>query len=112
MPIAIKKIVYEYAKDIQQLLGKDLSKIVMYGSYARGDFAENSDIDLMILVETPEEELRILAERVSDRAFDYLMKYGITISPVIKNEEHFNYWVDNLPYYRNVRDEGVIIDAG
>lgn len=112
MPITIKKIVYEYAKDIQQLLGKDLSKIVMYGSYARGDFAENSDVDLMILVETPEEELRILAERVSDRAFDYLMKYGITISPVIKNEEHFNYWVDNLPYYRNVRDEGVIIDAG
>lgn len=112
MPITIKKIVYEYAKDIQQLLGKDLSKIVMYGSYARGDFTENSDVDLMILVETPEEELRILAERVSDRAFDYLMKYGITISPVIKNEEHFNYWADNLPYYRNVRDEGVIIDAG
>lgn len=112
MPIKIKNIVEEYARDIRQLLGKDLNKIVMYGSYVRGDFTENSDIDLMILVETPEEEIHILAEKVSDRAFDYLMKYGVSISPVIKNEEHFTYWVDNLPYYQNVRDEGVIIDAG
>ena len=112
MPVVIKEIVYEYAKDIQQLLGKDLSKIVMYGSYVRGDFTDNSDIDLMILVDVPEEENRILAEKVSDRAFDYLIKYGIYISPVVENEGHFNYWVDNLPYYRNVRDEGVIIDAG
>ena len=40
------------------------------------------------------------------------MKYGVDISPVVKNEAHFNEWSDNLPYYRNVRDEGVIINAG
>lgn len=112
MPVTVKKIVSEYVKDIQQLLGKDLSKVVMYGSYARGDHTADSDVDLMILVETPEEEIRIFAEQIADRAFDYLMKYGICISPIIKNEEHFNYWVDNLPYYRNVRDEGVVILAG
>lgn len=43
---------------------------------------------------------------ISDCAFEYLLKYRIDISLVIKNEKHFNYWVDNLPYYRNVRDEG------
>ena len=42
MPVVIKEIVYEYAKDIQQLLGKDLSKIVMYGSYVRGDFTDTA----------------------------------------------------------------------
>lgn len=82
----------------------------MYGSYARGDHRENSDVDLMILVETPEDRISIFADRVSDRTFDYLIKYGINISPVIKNEEHFNYWVENLPYYRNVRDEGIVIN--
>lgn len=40
------------------------------------------------------------------------MKYGVQISPMIKNEMHFNYWVDNLPYYRNVRDEGAVIHEG
>ena len=43
---------------------------------------------------------------ISDCAFEYLLKYRRDISLVIKNEKHFNYWVDNLPYYRNVRDEG------
>ena len=40
-----------------------------------------------------------------------MMKYGVDISPVITNTDHFNYWVDNLPYYRNVRDEGVRLSA-
>ena len=40
-----------------------------------------------------------------------MIKYGVDISPVITNTEHFNYWVDNLPYYRNVRDEGVKLSA-
>ena len=40
------------------------------------------------------------------------MKYGVDISLVIKNEAHFNEWSDNFLYYRNVRDEGVVINAG
>lgn len=111
MPTMISEIVHEYAKDMRRLFGEDLGRIVMYGSYARGDFRENSDIDLMILVGTPEERISVFADRVSDRSFDYLMEYGINISAVIKNEKHFDYWADDLPYYRNVRDEGIIIHA-
>lgn len=36
-----------------------------------------------------------------------MMKYGVDISPVITNIDHFDYWVDNMPFYRNIRDEGV-----
>ena len=43
---------------------------------------------------------------------DNFMKYGVDISPVIKNEAHFNEWSDNFLYYRNVRDEGGVINAG
>lgn len=112
MPVSVRELVYEYAKDMRRLFGKDLSQILIYGSYARGDYTENSDVDVMILVKIPETELRKYLDRVSDQAFEYLIKYGINISPVVKNVEHFNYWVDNLPYYRNVRNEGVIVDAG
>ena len=112
MPVSISNLMSEFAKDMKQQFGSDLSRIIVYGSYARGDYTENSDVDVMILVKTPEESIHNYIESVSDCAFEYLMKYGIDISPVIKNEEHFNYWVDNLPYYRNVRDEGVIVNAG
>ena len=45
-----------------------------------------------------------------DLAFDYELEYGIVISPLVKNEEHFLKWSDALPFYRNVKMEGVIVD--
>lgn len=112
MLASIKDIIFEFTKDMYHLFGKDMSRVVIYGSYARGDYSKESDIDVMILVKIPEAEIRDYTDDVADCAFGYLMKYGIDISPVVKNEEHFNYWVDTLPYYRNIRDEGVIVDAG
>ncbi len=112
MSTSVKHLVHEFAKDMHQLFGKDLSSVVVYGSYARGDYTKNSDVDVMILVKMSENEIRKYTDKVADCAFEYLMRYGIDISPVVKNEEHFNYWVDNLPYYRNIREEGVEVNAG
>ena len=46
---------------------------------------------------------------IYDVAFEIEINTGINISPVIKNRAQFEYWVDTLPYYRNVRDEGITI---
>ena len=67
--------------------------------------------DVMLLVSLGEEEIKRISDQVSDLAFDFMMRYGVDISPVITNTDHFNYWVDNLPFYRNVRDEGVRLSA-
>ena len=64
---------------------------------------------VMILVNTPLEKINSYYDQVSDCAFDFMMKYGVDISPVIKNVEHFNYWKDDLPYYHNVLKEGVAV---
>ena len=77
--------------------------------YARGDYNQNSDIDVMVLVNTPVDKINSFYDQVSDCAFDFMMKYGVDISPVIKNVEHFNYWKDDLPYYHNVLKEGVAV---
>ena len=58
-----------------------------------------------------DEKIKKISDEISDMAFEYLMKFGVDISPVVTNIDHFNYWVDNLPYYRNVRDEGVRLSA-
>ena len=65
----------------------------------------------MILVTLTEEKIKKISDEISDMAFEYLMRFGADISPVIINVDHFNYWVDNLPYYRSVRDEGVKLSA-
>ena len=111
MPVHISDIMHEFAKNVTKLLGDSLDSVIVYGSYARGDYSEFSDIDVMLLVSLEEEEIKRISDQVSDLAFDFMMKYGVDISPIITNTDHFNYWADNLPYYRNVRDEGVKLGA-
>ena len=111
MPVHILDIMQEFAKSVRKMLGNSLDSVIVYGSYARGDYSELSDIDVMLLVSLGEEGIKKISDQISDLAFDFMMKYGVDISPVITNTDHFNYWVDNLPYYRNVRDEGVRLSA-
>ena len=111
MPVYISNIIQDFGKSVRKMMGNSLDSVIVYGSYARGDYSELSDIDVMLLVSLGEEEIKEISDQISDLAFDFMMKYGVDISPVITNIEHFNYWVDNLPYYRNVRDEGVRLSA-
>ena len=111
MPTNITDIMQQFASSLRKLLGNTLDSVIVYGSYAREDYSELSDVDVMILVTLSEEKIKKISDEISDMAFEYLMKFGVDISPVITNIDHFNYWVDNLPYYRNVRDEGVRFSA-
>ena len=111
MPEDVSSIVYRFSQEVKRMLGESLRRIIVYGSYARGDYRENSDVDIMILVKMSDEEIRAVKNNIYDLAFDVEMNTGIQLSPIIKNEAQYEYWVDTLPFYRNVRDEGVIISG-
>ncbi len=111
MPVSIREIMKLYAQDIKALFGTHLKQIMVYGSYARGDYHENSDIDVMILTDIDENVISKYRDIASDCAFDYLMKYGVDISPVVKNADHFEHWKKTVPYYQNVEKEGIRIDG-
>lgn len=104
-----RKILEAFTNEMQKIFGKSLKKIILYGSYARGDFKVNSDMDLMILTSLSDNEIKKLENEVYDVAFEYEMTYGIVISVNVKNEDHFNYWLGALPYYDNVKKEGIVL---
>ena len=93
-----REILEAFTNEMQKIFGKSLKKIILYGSYARGDFKVNSD-----------DEIKRLENEVYDMAFEYEMTYGIVISVNVKNEDHFNYWLGALPYYDNVKKEGIVL---
>lgn len=112
MPDIISNIVYMFSVQARRLLGAKLSKIILYGSYARGDFRDNSDVDVMILVkDMTEDEIRVAEEALCDIAFDIELERGIHISAILKDENQFESWENTLPFYINVRREGVEIGA-
>lgn len=112
MPDIIRNILFGFTRQIKTLLGNKLSKVIVYGSYARGDYHENSDVDVMVLVKLADSEIQKIVPIIYDMAYDIELEKGIHISVVVKNEEQFEYWVDTLPFYKNVSKEGIEINAG
>ncbi len=105
----IQEEVGEFVTLVKACFGEHLAKVILYGSYARGDYNDCSDIDVMVLVSIPDAEIKQSENRIYDGAFDLELKYGKVLSPVIRNRDTFEYWSDTLPFYQNVRTEGVEI---
>lgn len=81
----------------------------MYGSYARGDSRPDSDVDLMILLDMSDLDLKKYSQELSYMTYDFNMDHDLDIKPIAKREEHFEKWVVNYPFYANVNREGVIL---
>jgi len=111
VPNKINEILNLFSFKVNELLGNRIKKIILYGSYARGDFNKNSDIDIMILTDLSDEEIIEYRDKISDIAFDIEFDNGFDymISPLVKNIDKFNYWLPALPFYMNVQKEGVVL---
>lgn len=111
MPESIKKMMVLFSREVRKILGEDLRKVILYGSYARGDFDEDSDLDVMVLTSLAEDEIKPIEYKLYDVSFEFLMEYGVDISVIVKNEEHFKYCLGALPFYDNIEKEGVAISG-
>lgn len=111
IPNNINNIIQNFVKGVNEILGNRVKKVILYGSYARGDFQKSSDIDIMILTDLEDEELIQYRDKVWDFAYDveFENNFDITLSPLVKNIDKFNYWLGALPFYMNVQKEGVIL---
>ncbi len=102
-------VLMTFAQGVRRILKSNLSKLIVYGSYARGDYKENSDIDVMILTPLSKEEIEKIENRIFDLAFDLELESGFIINPVLENEAHYKYWLGAVPFYDNVEREGIVI---
>ncbi len=82
------------------------AKIILFGSYARGDQNENSDIDILILLNqqkiTPSDE-----KRIKYPLYDIEFDTGQIISPVILSITDWNTKHKITPFYHNIELDGV-----
>ena len=111
IPNKVEKAINEFVIAINNILNDNRNKIILYGSYARGDYKKNSDIDIIILTNLSEKQIVNIRTKIWDIAYDIGLKYDIIISALIKNINEFNYWSDTLPFYMNVNREGVILNG-
>jgi len=107
----INDITKELSRNTQDILGDRLRKIILFGSYARGDYEEYSDLDIMVLADFDENELRTLERKLGRISSQASLDHDITVSLLLNNESLFMSRLHISPFYRNVLSEGVEIYA-
>lgn len=107
MPGQMQNLLLQYVKEVQRIYGRELKAVILYGSYARGDYHASSDIDIMILVNADESVIKEKGRMLSDVTFDFNLDHDMLIMPIVKNISHYQYWLQADPFYQNIKKEGV-----
>lgn len=91
---------------LRQGYGNDLLRVVLFGSKARGDFDEESDLDVLIVVRM-DDYWRHWNEIIKT-TYDLELTYNLVFSFIIKDEREYalmRRW--NLLLNRNIEQDGI-----
>ncbi len=102
----LSSLLKEMSARLKFLYKKDLKAVVVYGSYARGTQTEDSDIDVALMITSSIKERRNLMVAIVS---EYELLIGKTISAIEIEEDKYNKWKDVMPFYKNVRKEGIVL---
>ncbi|MCL2124547.1 MAG: nucleotidyltransferase domain-containing protein [Oscillospiraceae bacterium] len=105
----LEQIKSEISRDIQGALGDNLHKIILYGSYARGDYNEDSDIDIMVLADIEEDKMHLFRSMANKVASRISLEHDALVTISVRNSPLFYSRMKILPFYQNVIKEGVVI---
>lgn len=110
-PDTLQKLLRAVRGHAVDYFGNDLEKVILYGSYARKDADDESDVDIMILVRQTREQLALARKAWNRFGTGLDLEYNVLTSFQLQDSETFEQWKHILPFYQNVLREGVVFDA-
>jgi predicted nucleotidyltransferase len=103
----IKIIMQEFNSFLVNLYKDDLVKTTLFGSWARGEETDSSDIDILVVIKG-----EIIPGREIDKMVDLItemnMKYDVLLSVIPVSEKDYDEL--QLPLFKNIKSEGIIIE--
>ncbi len=91
---------------LQSIFGDLLEQIILYGSVARGTQTEESDIDIAVIVHPYTQEMH---DRMIDFTVDLELEYDKVLSVLLIDYDNFKEWETVLPFFKNMRKDGVTL---
>ncbi|MCK4762661.1 MAG: nucleotidyltransferase domain-containing protein [Candidatus Aminicenantes bacterium] len=105
----IDHLISDVESELTNLFYDKLAKIILYGSYARGDYDDDSDVDIIALID--DDNLKKYEKEILMIDVDLSLKYDVDLSIFIENSDEFALNKSVIPLYKNIAGEGVNIHA-
>ncbi len=102
----ISRLLDQVKARLHETYGERIKRVILYGSHARGEATEDSDVDVLVLID-PSLKPSEVRKSLSDLLFDMLMDEGELVSVIVIPEDYFD--EHNLPFMLNVRKEGIAV---
>ncbi|MFH1258525.1 MAG: nucleotidyltransferase domain-containing protein [Elusimicrobiota bacterium] len=104
-----KELVLEFKKIIPVELGKHLKRLIVFGSRVRGEATENSDLDVVVLVDEKTSEIeRQFEDAAYQVMWDHNFKPMISLK-VFAQSQFYDALNKGFSFYLHVADEGVTL---
>lgn len=94
-------------KELRGIYGECLLRAVLYGSYARGDEMEESDVDIALFING--NQSREMYEKMISCVARHEIECGKVLSVIDIDNRKYDEWVGVLPFYRNIEKEGIVL---
>lgn len=101
------EIMREAYSSCNTALMNNVREAYLYGSYARGDYDRESDIDILLTADMERDALTKYRGSIAKISSDLSLKHDVTVSVTVKPLSQFRQYKDVMPFYRNVIQEGI-----
>jgi len=102
----LNTVLSDFVAECRIIFDEKLCDVRLFGSYARGDHNEESDIDIMVILDVSVAEVRKFRHCICRIAAMLELKYNVTISPVLYGKEEYDSR-KTFGFCKNVEAEGV-----
>lgn len=103
----INKSIIEFKEQAVQKYSDFIDQIYLFGSCARGDYDNESDIDVLVIVDTSASSIRECKNKLLDISSDIGLENNVFLSLVVSEKEEWDKNKDFSLLYKNVLSEGV-----
>ena len=108
---ALNEITSRVVQAARDSLGDKLHQVILYGSYARGDYGDESDIDILVLADIAMAETNEAGKDICRRTRGIDMEHDVFLSLFVTSSVTFYKYLKVLPFYQNVLKDGVVLCA-
>lgn len=92
---------------LRGIYGELISSVILYGSTARGTRADDSDIDVALLLRPG--STKEMRSQMLDMVVDLELACGKVLSVICIDYNKYSEWKDVLPFYKSIGEEGIVL---